>query len=533
MLFCGKESHLRPSYKAKLVGAACVVFTAGAFELMLPACTSRTPVPATTAAPRASASAGTERERFLEMFARAYFPGRSGQVFLVPEKGEVLLSRPDDLYRFMHGSPWDYDVHIPLVFYGPGFVRKGSFPDAASQQDVAPTVAALLGLPVPASMSGHVLSTALDGNRGRPRAVVVGVLDGMRADYFDRLASELPNMTRLRREGAWFENARVDYLPSVTSAGHATVGTGTDPRFHGINANDIFDFRTGKSSGPFPEMNPSNFMVLSLADYWNLATHGKAAIVVQGTTPRATVGLAGYGGCATSAKPFVVAMFDEGPAAWVTNEHCYRLPDYLGGLSAKPLWEAAGNDWMGHAVNSGRTLLRTGLFPRFQMDALVEMLSKESVGSDDVADLVLVNLKTPDYVSHEYGPESTETASALAALDEQIGRLMMALDESIGRDHYVLALTADHGMPSEPETTGHARHYVEDIQDMIHDRFDPRERRLVLDFSDSANLQMALDRERLEELGLKASDVATFLEALPFIRMTFTEDEVRAVRLSR
>ncbi|HEY7817123.1 MAG TPA: hypothetical protein VIG29_02815, partial [Vicinamibacteria bacterium] len=53
--------------------------------------------------------ARSERESFLEMFARSYVPGRSGQIFLVAEKGNFFLARPDDVYRFMHGSPWDYD----------------------------------------------------------------------------------------------------------------------------------------------------------------------------------------------------------------------------------------------------------------------------------------------------------------------------------------------------------------------------------------------------------------------------------------
>ena len=48
------------------------------------------------------------------MFARGYFPGRSGQVFLVPKQGRFVTSH-DPLYPFMHGSPWDYDTHIPLL----------------------------------------------------------------------------------------------------------------------------------------------------------------------------------------------------------------------------------------------------------------------------------------------------------------------------------------------------------------------------------------------------------------------------------
>ena len=38
------------------------------------------------------------------MFARGYFPGRSGQVFVVPNEGDIVTQR-DPLYVFMHGSP--------------------------------------------------------------------------------------------------------------------------------------------------------------------------------------------------------------------------------------------------------------------------------------------------------------------------------------------------------------------------------------------------------------------------------------------
>ena len=46
---------------------------------------------------RATAPAGAalaERQRFLEMFARAYFPGRTGQLLVVPREGD-FITRPD------------------------------------------------------------------------------------------------------------------------------------------------------------------------------------------------------------------------------------------------------------------------------------------------------------------------------------------------------------------------------------------------------------------------------------------------------
>src|SRR5512140_3035091 len=64
--------------------------------------------------PRDSAT----RQRFLEMFARAYFPGRTGQLLLVRREGDVI-TRADPNVAYMHGSPWSYDVSIPLMFSGP------------------------------------------------------------------------------------------------------------------------------------------------------------------------------------------------------------------------------------------------------------------------------------------------------------------------------------------------------------------------------------------------------------------------------
>ena len=73
----------------------------------------------------AGATALAARQRFLEMFARAYFPGRTGQLLVVPREGD-FITRPDPDVAYMHGSPWEYDVSIPLMFAGPA-VRTGRY----------------------------------------------------------------------------------------------------------------------------------------------------------------------------------------------------------------------------------------------------------------------------------------------------------------------------------------------------------------------------------------------------------------------
>jgi hypothetical protein len=147
------------------------------------------------------------RQRFLQMFARAYFPGRTGQLLIVPREGDII-TRADLAY--MHGSPWTYDVAIPLMFAGPA-VRTGTYSTPAVQQDVAPTLAAALGVQMPASSTGRVLQVLRTGF-ARPRVVMLLVLDGMRRDYFDRYAASMPTLTALRQRSAWFTQAQVPFF---------------------------------------------------------------------------------------------------------------------------------------------------------------------------------------------------------------------------------------------------------------------------------------------------------------------------------
>jgi arylsulfatase A-like enzyme len=60
----------------------------------------------------------------------------------------------------MHGSPWRYDTHVPIIFMGPGIqpetVRRRVHP-----VDVAPTITALLGMTPPGSAQGSPLEEVL------------------------------------------------------------------------------------------------------------------------------------------------------------------------------------------------------------------------------------------------------------------------------------------------------------------------------------------------------------------------------------
>jgi predicted AlkP superfamily pyrophosphatase or phosphodiesterase len=59
-----------------------------------------------------------------------------------------------------HGSPYDYDTHIPLIFYGPWF-RPGKYADFVRTVDLAPTLAEISGVKPSEKLDGVVLRRAL------------------------------------------------------------------------------------------------------------------------------------------------------------------------------------------------------------------------------------------------------------------------------------------------------------------------------------------------------------------------------------
>ena len=75
--------------------------------------------------------------------ALSHFPGRSGDLILVPRPNWLTTSAGTT-----HGTHNDYDQRVPLLLYGAS-VRPGRYDRAVTPADLAPTLAALLGLSLP------------------------------------------------------------------------------------------------------------------------------------------------------------------------------------------------------------------------------------------------------------------------------------------------------------------------------------------------------------------------------------------------
>jgi arylsulfatase A-like enzyme len=60
----------------------------------------------------------------------------------------------------MHGSPWRYDTHVPIIFMGPG-IDSQNIHRLVHPVDVSPTIAAFLGMTSPGSAQGSPLQEVL------------------------------------------------------------------------------------------------------------------------------------------------------------------------------------------------------------------------------------------------------------------------------------------------------------------------------------------------------------------------------------
>ena len=97
-----------------------------------------------------------------ERYRLSYFPGRSPDVDLLPEEYAIRDPWAD---TGQHGSPYDYDRHVPLIFFGLG-VRPGVYDEPVSPADLAPTLARAAGIGPLEHATGRVLPQVQTGETG-------------------------------------------------------------------------------------------------------------------------------------------------------------------------------------------------------------------------------------------------------------------------------------------------------------------------------------------------------------------------------
>jgi hypothetical protein len=468
--------------------------------------------------PTLEAMARDVGHEYLELVTRGYHPERSGdlQLLVTPfstsnYRQESLALTPNDP-RSSHAVVWMYAQRVPIVVWCPGLIEPPDHDERVTLADLAPTTAALIGFDRFRAAGGRRLP-GVPTPATWPRVVVTFVIDGGGWNVLRTWPDAWPNLRRLMREGASYRNAIAGSFPAVTASTHATIGTGAFPSTHGISGHNVR--RNGapvKAWGTAGRVDPTFLLEPTLADRWTSATENRAWVGEIGYQVW-HVGMLGRGGRPMGELPVGVYWDQLGGGGWSPHHpHRYRLPHATPSPERlRALCEAYAPPPPSPYDRWARGGPMTCCFPpivRHQAELVEATLQSEPIGEDDVADLLYVNYKAPDYSGHVYNMEDPRQAEVLGVVDEELGRLAELLVDRFGPEGFVLIVTADHGQCPQIDAHGGVRIDPIQLQDDLEREFGTSVFDLIQAVVPS---EVYLNPIALADSGHALEDVAAFL----------------------
>lgn len=254
--------------------------------------------------------------------------------------------------------------------------------------------------------------------------VIVAIFDGLRADMATPERS--PNVCRLMRRGAWFQNAR-SVFPSVTRVATTSVATGATPGLHGVVGNAFY----------LPEVFRDRVIDTSNIDHVRVAE----ALLPGGLVAVPTLGDA----LSRAGKRFAVVHTGSAGSAHLVNpraRHNGHWTFSIHGADASPTPEAA------HEV-----VARLGEAPQRALPRIDELDYAARVMTEHVLpvlrpDVALVWFNEPDTTFHYREIGSRDSQDALSAADAAFGRILDWIEAQPDADRFAVIAGSDHGQIS-------------------------------------------------------------------------------------
>jgi predicted AlkP superfamily pyrophosphatase or phosphodiesterase len=320
---------------------------------------------------------------------------------------------------------------------------------------------------------------------GRPKLVVVIVIDQLRADYLERFRPEfVEGGFNLLLEGANFVNCRYNYATTATGPGHATLFTGGYANMHGIIGNEWYD-RSGRrvvncvedpQAKPVPPKpsartaaygaSPRRLLGSTIGDELRLASDFQSRVVTVALKDRAAILPGGH----TANAAF---WYDAGTGGFVSSDYYMSsLPAWVDRFNQdSPVRDYCGKSWQalpetpgaggrvfsspgaGQPCPSDRYLAwldGTPFMNDIELKFALDAIKNEHLGEDDTTDLLVVGLSVNDYIGHRFGPYSPQVADATLRTDRSVAAFFAQLDRLVGLKNVWVALSADHGVAPTP-----------------------------------------------------------------------------------
>lgn len=243
-----------------------------------------------------------------------------------------------------------------------------------------------------------------------------------------------------------------------------------------------------KDAKPTPVGHPEHLLSETVADVLKEATGGRAkvfglslkdrsAILPTGKRPNGAYWFYGTFGTSTYYADVVhpwVAEFNRSGRAnrWFGRDWTRFRPDLdydaWSGPDGGPYTDGVFREGSGagqgrvfpHPTTGGRSRLGPKYYEAlanspFGNTLLLEFAKTcvlaEQLGTHDVPDLLVVSFSSNDLIGHTWGPDSHEVLDVTLRSDALVAELLAFLDRTVGKDRYLLGLTADHGVCPLPE----------------------------------------------------------------------------------
>jgi len=354
---------------------------------------------------------------------------------------------------------------------------------------------------------GTVASTAMASDI---RLVVQITVDGLRGDLLSRYeyAFRPDGFRRLMDGGVWYTDAHHPHANTETIVGHATLATGAYPSEHGMIGNAWFnrgEDRLGYNIEdpdypmlPIPGFDaegeqvdptqaaaqtsgrsPVNLLTTTFGDELIKSTNNRSRVFSVSGKDRSAVAMGGHAGKAfwfsTATGVFETSRYyyDAYPQ-WTNDWNTARPADSLsGGLwetecsDAPYLMDNEDREYKSDLKGFGRTFphsfgrLPDGLYytqvllsphgDRLTADFAQALVTAEDLGADEWLDYLSVSFSGVDATNHFFGPSSRQNEEMMRCLDQTLAGLFAFMDETVGNQHVLYVLSADHGMPEAPE----------------------------------------------------------------------------------
>jgi len=396
-------------------------------------------------------------------------------------------------------------------------------------------------------------------NSDNPKLVVGIVVDQMRYDYLTRFEYRFGEggFKRMMNEGFNCKNNHFNYVPTYTGPGHASIFTGTTPKYHGVISNNWYDkdikqtvYCAGDDSvasvgteDVSGQMSPHRMKTTSFADENRLFTQMRGKSIGISLKDRGAILPAGHSANAAywfqgklegkfitstyymAELPNWVKAYNNGGSVakymkeWNTlydiktyAESGDDVNDFESGFRGK---ETASFPYDLKALsmeNGGFDILKTTPYGNsIVTDFAIAAIDGEGLGKDNITDVLTVSYSSTDYVGHNFGANSKEIQDTYLRLDQDLKRLFEALDTKVGKGEYTVFLTADHGavhVPAYLQSVKIPADYVNsNYEKQMFNNFMFNNYKSTELIENVSNNQIFLNHAKLKELNLNLSEV--------------------------